>query len=144
MRKRTGLVMMTALALGLAMGCASLKGPSDLEQIQNTLAAWESASKAKDVDQVMATISEDFSHEGYDYDAEDKAAMRQFVEAAIAQGNYDGLEIAYKVEDIEIEGDTAEVGPIEWTCTPGTAYIELTLKQEKGGWLIVDASVQEM
>jgi hypothetical protein len=127
-----------------AFGCAHTgHGPSDSELIAETLGTWIEASKAKDVEKIMSAISEDFKHDGYDYSAEDKGSMRVFIEDSVAMGNFDGLEISYDPEAVTIDGDTAQVPDIEWSCTPGMASVELTLKKEDGVWRIVDAEVVE-
>jgi len=129
----------------LFAGCAHLGGGrDDGELIEEALAAWIAASKEQDVDKIMAGMSDSFAHDGYDYEAADKAAMQEFIEYAIDAGNYDDLEVSYDADAVKIEGDTAEVYPIDWTCAPGSAEIGLTLKKEGGAWLIVDASVEEL
>ncbi len=144
--KKTGILVVTiASVLVFTAGCAHLGGGgNDLESIQQTLTAWISASVAQDADKIMAVMSEDFSHDSYDYQAPDKAAMREYVEGSIAEGAHDYLEVLYEADVIKIEGDKAEVYPIDWTCSLGSATIGLTLKNEGGTWRIIDAVVEEM
>ena len=146
MRNTKSLVITLAgIMLLTALGCARMSGgPSDSDLINETLTTWMEASKAKDIEKAMSVISENFEHDGYDYQAEGKEDMRAFMEDAIAMGNFDGLEISYDPEAITIDADTAQAPDIEWSCTPGMAIIGLTLKKENGAWRIVDASVEEM
>ena len=145
MSKTNGMAITLAAAVLLtAFGCAHLSGPSDSELITDMLAKWTEASKAEDIDAAMSFISEDFKHKGYEYEAEDKEAMRGFMEGSVDAGNYDDLEISYDPARITIDGDTAQVPDIQWVCAPGTAVIDLTLKKENGAWRIVDASVAEI
>ena len=146
MRDTSSLVITLAgIMLLTALGCAHMGGgPSDSELVNEMLTTWTEASKAKDIDKAMSVISEDFEHDGYDYQAEGKEAMRAFMEDSIAMGNFDDLEISFEPEAITIDADTAQVPDIEWNCAPGTAVIGLTLKKVNGAWRIVDASVEEM
>jgi hypothetical protein len=70
--------------------------------------------------------------------------MREYIEGSIAEGVYDDLEIMYEPDVITIEGGKAEVYPIDWTCSLGSATIGLTLRKEGGTWRIIDAIVEEM
>jgi len=145
MKKANVLVVAIASVLVFTAGCAHLgKKGNDLESIQQMLTAWVSASVAQDADKLMAVMSEDFSHDSYDYQAPNKAAMGEFIEGSIAEGVYDDLEITYDADVIKIEGDKAEVYPIDWACSLGSATIGLTLKNEGGTWRIIDAVVEQM
>ncbi len=138
-------ITMASIVLLLAAGCAHIgRACDDHELIREMLATWIDSSVAQDVERMMSLISEDFSHDGHDYEAADKTAMAEFIEDSIAMGNYDDLEITYEPDAVKLEGDTAEVHPIDWVCTPGNATIGLTLKKEKGAWRIIDATVEEM
>ncbi|MCP4639537.1 MAG: nuclear transport factor 2 family protein [bacterium] len=141
---RTFAVGLAGMMILAAVGCATgSSGPSDEELIGQMLNGWIAASKAKDVDKVMTFMSENFKHDGYDYAAESKADMRAFMEGSLDMGNFDDLEVTYDAEGITIEGDTAQVTDIEWSCAPGTAMIDFTLKKEAGVWRIIDADVEE-
>ena len=88
----TILVLMAALVAG---GCATTGGgASDDEQVAALLAQWKDAAVKADADALMATYSESFTHDGYEYDAEDKDALTEYIEYAIDEGNFDGVEIA--------------------------------------------------
>ena len=131
---------MSGVLVILAAGCAGMGGGmSDEEGVQAALAAWAEASVAKDVDG-----SENFSHDEYDYVAEDKAEMREFIEESLDMGSYDDLIVEYEADAISIEDGTAEVYPIDWMCAPGSATVTLTLKKEGKVWRITDAAVEEM
>ena len=115
---------------------------SDEEQIDALLEEWKEAVLAKDVDRFMATHSEKFTHDGYEYVAEDKAALREFIEGSIEQGRWDDVEISLEEADIVIEDGTASVYPIDYTNWEGRITIELALTKEDGGWLITDMSIE--
>jgi hypothetical protein len=130
-------------AVIVAGGCATTgSGMSDSEQIDVLLGKWQEAILAKDVDKLMATHSESFAHDGYDYEAENKAGLREYIEGSIDQGGFDDVEVSMEYTDIVIEEDTATVYPIEYTNWEGSITIELTLAREEAGWLITDMAIE--
>ena len=136
----TILVLMAALVAG---GCATTGGgASDDEQVAALLAQWKDAAVKADADALMATYSESFTHDGYEYDAEDKDALTEYIEYAIDEGNFDGVEIAMDDADIEIDGSKASVYPIDFAVSAGTVTIELLLTKEKSGWFITDMIIE--
>lgn len=137
------LTVLTTLVLALALGCATgTKGLTDAEQIAALLGAWEQGILDQDVDKLMTLYSDDFSHDGYDYKAEGKEALREFVDYSVDEGNFNDVEISLEGADTEIEGDTAVVYPIDYATTAGAVTIELKLTKEKGGWLITDMGIE--
>jgi len=136
-------ILLGIAAILVTSGCATTgSGASDGDQIGALLGQWKAAVLAVDADKIMATYSENFSHDGYEYDAEDKAGLREYVEVSIAQGNFDDVEVYMEDADIAIEEGTATVYPIEYTNWEGTITIELTLTKEKAGWLINDMVIE--
>jgi len=124
-------------------GCATTGGDaSDSDQINALLGQWKEAVLAADADALMATHSENFAHDGYEYDAEDKAGLRDYIEDSIAQGGFDDVELYMEDVEIAIEGGSATVYPIEYTVPEGTITIELTLAKEQAGWLITDMAIE--
>jgi len=135
--------LLALVALGLAAGCATgTKGASDEEQIQALLDTWEAGILAKDVGKIMATISEEFTHDGYEYEAPDKATLQEFIEASIDEGNLDDVEISLEDAQISIDGASATVYPIDYTNIYGTVTFELVATKEKGGWLFTDMIIE--
>jgi len=138
----------TGTLLGLAVilvigGCATTgSGASDDDQIRGLLGEWQEAILAKEVDRYMATHSESFSHDGYEYQADDKAGLRDFTEGAIAEGGWDDVELYMEDMDIAIAEGKATVYPIDYTVPAGTITIELILTKEKAGWLITDMNIE--
>ena len=138
-------ILLGITAVLVAAGCATTgSGLSDEEQIHALLGQWKEGILAKDVDKLMATYSDDFAHDGYEYQAEDKAALREFLEGGIEQGTFDDVELNMEYTDIVIEDGTATVYPIEYTIWEGTVTIELTLAEEEAGWLITDMAIEGM
>lgn len=140
----TGILFATTIAIA-ASGCATThSGTSDEDQIRALLGQWKEAVLAAEADKLMATYSEDFAHDGYDYQAKDKAGLREFIDGAMEQGNFDDVELNMSYMAIEIEDGTATVYPIEYTIWEGTATIELTLTEEETGWFITGMDIEGM
>jgi len=132
-------ILLGMAAVLVTSGCAtSGRGLSDTDQIGALLEEWEEAVLAVDADRIMATHSENFAHDGYEYDAEDKAGLREYIEDSIAQGNFDDVEVDMASADIAIEEGVATVYPIGYTNWEGSITIGLTLTKERAGWLITD------
>lgn len=134
---RTALV---AVMAGLIVsGCSTLaSGPSDEALIATLLEHWEQGVLEADVAKLMATYSDDFAHDGYEYEAEDKAGLKAYLEGAIDEGLFKDVELSLDDAEIEINGDSASVYPIDYATLYGAISIELTLAKEDGGWLITD------
>ncbi len=131
------------MAILMAGGCATTEsGISDEEQIGAVLEEWKAAILAKNADELLATYSEDFSHDGYEYVAEDKAGLREYLEGSIAQGGFDDVEVSLVDAEIVIEEGVATVYPIDYTNWEGSIVIELVLTEEKAGWLITDMAIE--
>ncbi len=134
---RTALV---AVMAGLIVsGCGTLaSGPGDEALIATLLEHWEQGVLDADVAKLMATYSDEFAHDGYDYEAEDKAGLKAYLEGAIDEGLFKDVELSLDAAEIEIDGDSASVYPIDYATLYGAISIELTLAKEDGGWLITD------
>ena len=132
-------VMVAMMAIGCATGGG---GASDEDQIQALLGAWEKACVAADTDAVMATISDSFAHKGYEYEAADKAGLAEFLDYAVDEGYLDGVEISFEDADVEIDGDSATIYPIDFLNDVGGATVELVAKKEKGGWKFADMIIE--
>lgn len=131
-----------AIIVVLAGGC-QLGGPSDEELINTTMAEWKAAHAAKDLDGLMATISENYvSMKGGGKDS-----IHEFISRAFEEGFMDNIEI--KIEDAEttIEGDKATFGPVKFVgdggTLRGTLAFKYILQKEDRTWLIVGTERQE-
>lgn len=136
-------ILLGITVLLAAGGCATTdSGVSDEDQIGAVLGQWKAGILAKDADKIMATYSENFAHDGYDYQAKDKAGLREFIKSGIDEGRFDNVELKMEYTDIAIEEDTATVYPIDYTIWEGTVTIELILTKEDAGWLITDMAIE--
>jgi hypothetical protein len=115
---------------------------SDEEQIEALLEEWKEAILAKDVDTFMAAHSEDFAHDGYEYAADSKAELKEFIEGSIEQGGWDDVEISMDDADLVIEDGEATIYPIDYTNWEGHITIELVLAKEESAWLITDMYIE--
>ena len=145
--KKNVLVMAGVLVLAVVVsvgGCATGggKGPSDADAVQGLLGAWKAAILEKNADKMLATFSEGFSHKGYEYEAADKAALKDFIDDCEQQGYFDGVEVVLDNATTTIEGDTATVAGIQYVTDQGSATVDLTAKKDKSGWLITDMAIQ--
>lgn len=133
------------LALVVTAGCATTgSGGNDEGEIRAFLAEWESAILSANVEKMLATTSENFSHDGFEYEAESKDDFRDFVEQGIDAGNFDDVEISFDGADITFENGTANVYPIDYDTSLGAVVIGLTLVKEKGQWLVCDMDIEGM
>lgn len=115
---------------------------SDEEQIEALLEEWKEAVLDDDVDRFMATHSENFAHDGYEYAADSKAELREFIESSRDQGAWEQVELSLEDAEIEIDGDEASVHPIDFANWQGSITIELVLAKEEEGWLITDMHIE--
>ncbi|MFO7974700.1 MAG: hypothetical protein R6V12_08700 [Candidatus Hydrogenedentota bacterium] len=149
-RKETGMpkyfllsVLLVFLLSVFAIGCATgARGPSDEEQIASLLNTWKEGILAKDVEKIMTTYSEKFAHDGYEYEAKDKAALREYIEWSIEEGNFEGVEVDLSGAEISIEDGSATIYPIDYANWQGSITIELSAAKEKGRWLFTDMALE--
>ena len=141
--KLIGRIGALVLAIACVAGCATGgKGPSDAEAVKALLGSWNAALVGKSTDKIMAAYAEGFSHDGNDYQAADKAALRKFVDDCAQNGYFDGLQISLGDAVTTIKGDTATIAGIECVNYQGTVTIGLTAKKGKAGWLIADMTIE--
>ncbi len=131
---------LVVLAALLVCGCQILGvGPSDEELVSATMADWKAALIAHDLDNLMGTYSENYvSTQGGGKDS-----VREFLAGAIEQGYLDNVKVNLEDAQITIEGDKANIGPVELTSDAGTYVLEYTLQKEEGIWLIVGSTSLE-
>ncbi|MHC4439536.1 MAG: Cif family virulence factor [Planctomycetota bacterium] len=128
-----------ALTVVMLCGCQILGlGPSDEDLINATMADWSAALIAHDMDKLMETYSENYSNS----EGGDKASVREFIAGAIDQGYLDNTKVNLEDAEIKIEGDKADVGPVEVMSDSGTYVLDYELKKEKKAWLIVFSEMQ--
>ena len=137
-------VLVVVLAVVVAGGCASTpKGPTDLELVMRQIENFKMALLAKDIDKVLASVSETFYHP----EVGDKAAARDIMKQGIDSGFTDGGLVDLTNMQVKIEKETATAYPIVASAAPGSVTVGLTLKKEKAkdgllGWYITEINVE--
>lgn len=106
--------------------------------VMEALETMKTGFETKNIDTIMASISDDFRH----WQWPNKATYRAFIEGAIAQGELDNAEVdAQYAEFTRNEDGTWTVYPIEVMAMFGSATAELTLREENGVWRIISMDV---
>ena len=127
------------LAGVMLCGCQILgMGPSDEDLINAMMADLSAALIAHDMDKLMENYSENYSNS----QGGDKASVRGFIAEAIDQGYLDNTKVNLDDVEIKIEGDKADVGPMEVISDSGTYVLDYTLQKEGNAWLIVSSELQ--
>lgn len=141
MRKTAILSIAMSVMTGLVLaGCAGLGGgPSAEDQILGALKDFKTGMETKNVDVLMKSISDDFSH----YEFGDKDTLRIFIEDTMAQGDLDAAEVDVEEAEIAVDGDTAVVYPVDLVAVFGSATMEFEFKKEDdGAWRVVGMEVE--
>lgn len=124
------------LAAAIMTGCANTAPKvSDQDLITDLVNQLKVALESKDLDGIMNTFSEEFYHP----EVGGKEEGREMLQMALEAGYADNGEVF--LDDMEIhmdEGGTASVYPIDLAADPGSISIELVVKKEDAGWLIVE------
>ena len=118
----------------MASGCATLqRGPSDEEMLGKLLETYTTAMREGDADALIHLYSKDYENpRGGDYE-QTMERLRDFV-PMFAQ--YD-VEISTDDAKVEIDGNQASVGPINFEADRGAWSTTLiTTKEEDGCWRI--------
>ena len=122
-----------AVALGLTLGCAGMKKPSNEEQISTVINNLKAALEAKDKAKVLSTLSEKFNQP----DIGDKAAVADLIQMGIDMGYVDDGKVDLSQMKIKVDGNTATAGPIEASSSPGSVTVMIDLAKEADGWKII-------
>jgi len=138
-------LLAVALVIGAA-GCATTggggaaqapAGPTDEEMIQKMMIDVMAALTAKDVDTMVSYYADDFTS-----DNGDKAATVAFLQGAKDQGFLDGIVVKTDAMTIAIEGETAQVGPVNLEGAFGALALNFGLAKRDGKWVVVSQATQ--
>ena len=72
----------------------------------------------------------------------DKDGLIEFMKFGKDEGYFDGVEVSMEDAEIEIDGATATVYPIDFVNDMGAVTVELKVQKEKDGWLITDMDIE--
>lgn len=140
--KKAVLATMLCLVAATVVGCASMGNKmSDEDMIKDTMARMKTALETKDLDLLMGTFSNDFYHP----EVGGKEEGREMLQAAIDAGYADDGEVFLDDMEITMNDDgTAMVYPIDLSGAPGSVSVELKLKKEEAGWMIIEVAPDGM
>lgn len=129
-------IILTLVSIVTLTGCATLGGNPTL-RVNDAVDEWVEALVEKDLDDFMEVYSEDFR----DYEYGDKAGVAAFMAQQKSMGYLDDLKVDRSEEVIEVDGDSATVGPIRVSGYFGQATINLGFANESGDWRIVEQDI---
>ena len=139
MKKPLILNLVLAIVAVSICGCQTLgPGPSDEQLISTMMTDWKAAMKTADLNQLMATYSEDYVSERGD----NKESMRDWMGRAFDEGVMDSVEVRIEDAQITIKGDEAVFGPVEFVSDRGKFVLDYKLRKENGIWLIAGSENQ--
>ena len=127
----TGLII-----IALFYGQAVTSGPTPAEEILLALAEYHEVEKADDVDRMLDAYSDDFSNS----QGATKPMLRYIFESLSSQGILKTVTVDMKHCEIELNGNSASVGPINYVSKagPGT-YSYIVRKEPDGIWRIINS-----
>jgi len=135
-------LLICGLMLGLVAGCATTPKKSDDDLIKETVATVKTALEAKDIEMLLTTFSEDFTHPEL---AGGKEEAREMLQMGVDAGYADDGEVS--IVDMEItknDDGTASVYPVDLSGPPGSISVELVMKKEADVWRIVTVNPDGM
>ena len=127
------------LAAVLICGCQSIGGPCDEELINCTMTDWKAALKARDLDRLMSTYSENYVSAR----ASGKDSVRERMTGIFDRGWMDNVKVNLENAKTTIDRNKAEFGPVEFTSDEGMFIFEYTLQKNYGAWFITGSKRQE-
>jgi hypothetical protein len=135
------MVCVGILAVVLVAGCATTpKGPTDEELIMGQVAKFKEAMLAKNLDNLLAVVSENFNHPEVGGKAEAREILQQGIDSGYTEGGQ--VDISKAVIKLDDKKETATVYPIQASSNAGSVTVGLTLKKEKVGWMITMLDVE--
>jgi len=121
------------LGLVLALGGCATMGGGGAAHVNGAMDVWRAALEAQDIDGMMSVYSENYSGQ-----QGGKPSVKYFLQDAKAQGWLSSLDIDTSNAVTEVDGGTANYGPIN--IAAGGQYMTLEFELEKeddGEWRIV-------
>ena len=135
-------LLICGLMIGLVAGCATTPKKSDDDLIKETVATVKTALESKDIEMLLTTFSEDFSHPEL---AGGKGEAREMLQMGVDAGYADDGEVS--IVDMQItknDDGTASVYPVDLSGAPGSISVELVMKKEGDVWRIVTVNPDGM
>jgi hypothetical protein len=137
--RRAGLLLVSLALICMASGCAILqRGPSDEEALKNILSTYVTSLEEANVEKHLSVFSKDFvgaSGETYE-------EMEQGLGEILPMLQDWDMEISSDDAEIAIDGNEAEIGPILFEVSQGSAEMTLfTTKEDDGCWRITSTEM---
>ncbi len=140
MKKPVIMNPVAAVLIVVLAGSCQVGGPSDKDLINWTMTDWKAALKARDLDRLMATYSENY----VSVRASGKDSVRERMTRIFDRGWMDNVKINLENAKTTIDRDKAQFGPVEFISDEDMFTYEYTLLQkEYGAWFIVGSKRQE-
>jgi len=125
----------------LTQGAATPAADEDpLAVAKVKIAAFVKAAGESDVEAMMSGISENFEH----YEFGDKEGFEEFMTQAVDMGYLEDLELDMDDAEVEQDGDTMLIYPVELAGAFGSVTLEFEVKQEDGNWMVIGMDISGM
>jgi hypothetical protein len=138
MKKSVIINSIVAVLIVVLAGSCQVGGPSDEELINWTMTDWKAALKARDLDRLMATYSEDYVSAR----ASSKDLVRERMTGIFDRGWMDNVKVNLENAKTTIKKGKAEFGPVEFISDEDMFSYEYILQKEYGAWFIVGSKGQ--
>jgi uncharacterized protein GlcG (DUF336 family) len=119
-------------------GATAETAASPEEAVKNSVTKVKTALETLDIDLLMDQFSNDFEHP----EAGDKETAKQMLQMGMEMGYADDGEVSLDDMEIEVDGDTATVYPVDLSSPAGSVAVELQYQKEPGGWKIIGLDVE--
>jgi len=129
-----GVVLACLLA---TVGCASLGGPSDREQIAGIVKDWCTGIETANLDLIMKHFADNYR----DAQVTGKDNARVYMQELLNQGYFQNVNCDAGTMQTRVNGDSAVSGPLRLTSDKGQWSIDFFFRSEKGKWEIVSLNV---
>ncbi len=129
---RTLRMMLTGLTL--LIGAASMQARADsADDVMAAVKAYAKAFNARDTEAALAFYSEDWRK-----DANSKEDLKENFAGGFFTGRYEGTGVEVDQTEVDVNGDTATVGPVNFTTAEGdTPYMIVMRRESDGQWRAV-------
>lgn len=123
------------LLVAVVCGCAMMGGVSDAKLLDQTLASFEAAYRAKDIDNIMVHFSDNY--DGSNGGTKDN--VRQSISRYIDGGVFNDFSVDFLNAEKTFKDGMVVVGPVTWITPSGSSDYTYVFKKEDGALRIVDS-----
>jgi beta-fructofuranosidase len=125
---------LTLAVLALTVGAANTQASADeADDVMAALREYAKAFNARDTEAALTFYSENWRK-----DANAKEDLKENFAGGFFLGRYEGTEVEIDRTEVEVDGDTASVGPVNFTTAEGdTPYMIVMKRESDGQWRAV-------